>query len=457
MRPIPSGPAEPTRIARRYRHRRRLYRRRLWRLILLPAVAVIGLLLTHAKPQINLRASGSTLAQLIARPASTRLLRATARATGWSSELTWRSGALWPQRPVPPSSRVTVAVTMRDASWVGDLPWGRAHSVALRQAPPDPRLDAHTETLLPRIPLLVRLTSDAAAVSVSGPDGPLTSAQPVRDRDDIWSVALPQQLAASGGPVWVRTQALSWEAPSPPQALRWTVAPLGSLLRLQQMLAQLGYLPLAWRPATASSYASCLCALALTHPPAGRFSWRWPTLPTALRRLWSPGTDNVITQGAVITFDRVHGLPILPYATPVMWRDLAVAWEGKQMDPHAYTYVHVSEVLPETVVLWRDGRVALQSPVNTAKPPAHTHLGTFPVHLRLRRQSMRGFGPDGRPYFYPDVPWVNYFQGNDALHGFVRQAYGFPQSAGCVELPLRQAKRLWQLIHYGTLVTVADA
>ena len=55
------------------------------------------------------------------------------------------------------------------------------------------------------------------------------------------------------------------------------------------------------------------------------------------------------------------------------------------------------------------------------------------------------------------VPRVSHFQGNDALHGFVRKAYGFPQGVGCVELPLPQARRLWHLIHYGTLVTVDAA
>ncbi len=416
-----------------------------------------GLLLVGNAPRVALRATGPALAQLVARPATVHLLRATARTRGWSSALAWRSGALWPERPVPPGTRVAVSVTLRDASWLGALPWGRAHSVAVRHAPPDPRLASAAETLLPGLPLLVRLTSAAAAVTVAAPGGTALPAHPFHDHDDVWSVALPAALAASGGPVSVRTRARFWEAPSPPEPLRWTEGTFGSPLRLQQLLAQLGYLPLNWRPSEPAAAAACRCALALTHPPAGRFTWRWPGVPAPLRRLWSPGTDNIITQGAVIAFDRVSRLPILPYATPAMWQDLAAAWEARHVDPHAYTYVHVSEVLPETLLLWRDGRTVLRSLVNTAKPPAHTHVGTFVVHLRFRRQSMRGFGPTGQPYFYPDVPWVSYFQGNDALHGFTRKAYGFPQSAGCVELPRPQARRLWHLIHYGTLVTVEAA
>jgi lipoprotein-anchoring transpeptidase ErfK/SrfK len=40
------------------------------------------------------------------------------------------------------------------------------------------------------------------------------------------------------------------------------------------------------------------------------------------------------------------------------------------------------------------------------------------------------------------------------VHGFVRPAYGFPQSNGCVELPVSNASKVYQLDPYGTLVTV---
>jgi hypothetical protein len=41
------------------------------------------------------------------------------------------------------------------------------------------------------------------------------------------------------------------------------------------------------------------------------------------------------------------------------------------------------------------------------------------------------------------------------VHGFPRAAYGFPQSLGCVELPIPNAAIAWTYIHYGTPVTVA--
>ena len=38
---------------------------------------------------------------------------------------------------------------------------------------------------------------------------------------------------------------------------------------------------------------------------------------------------------------------------------------------------------------------------------------------------------------------MNYFNGGDAVHGYPRASYGFPQSNGCVELPIETAK-----LHY---------
>ena len=53
------------------------------------------------------------------------------------------------------------------------------------------------------------------------------------------------------------------------------------------------------------------------------------------------------------------------------------------------------------------------------------------------------------------MPWINYFSGGSAVHGFPRASYGFPQSVGCLELPIPTAAKVFKLIDYGTLVNVA--
>jgi lipoprotein-anchoring transpeptidase ErfK/SrfK len=66
---------------------------------------------------------------------------------------------------------------------------------------------------------------------------------------------------------------------------------------------------------------------------------------------------------------------------------------------------------------------------------------------------MSGYNPNGT-YYHDLVYWINYFNGGDAVHGFVRASYGFPQSLGCVELPIPVAAQVYPQVHIGTLVTV---
>jgi len=47
-----------------------------------------------------------------------------------------------------------------------------------------------------------------------------------------------------------------------------------------------------------------------------------------------------------------------------------------------------------------------------------------------------------------------YFNGGDALHGFVRPGYGYPQSLGCVEMTYSAAATVFPYTPIGTLVDV---
>jgi lipoprotein-anchoring transpeptidase ErfK/SrfK len=67
---------------------------------------------------------------------------------------------------------------------------------------------------------------------------------------------------------------------------------------------------------------------------------------------------------------------------------------------------------------------------------------------------MSGTNPDGSHYSDPGVPWVSYFNGGDALHGFLRASYGSAQSLGCVEMPYDVAHRVYGYTPIGTLVDV---
>ena len=229
---------------------------------------------------------------------------------------------------------------------------------------------------------------------------------------------------------------------------QFTVAP-GSTLRLQQLLAELGYLPLTFTPASP-----------LTSPTqegndqVGSFTWRWPNQPLSLLTLWTPGTNNVITQGAVMNFESQNDLKTDGIAGPQVWTDLLADVQSGKGDALPWDYVLVSQSLPESATVYKDGVAVYSTPVNTGVPGATTENGTFPVYARYTVTTMSGTNPDGSHYVDPGIPWVSYFNGGDALHGFPRASYGFPQSDGCVEMPISNAATVFPLTPLGTLVTV---
>ncbi len=234
-----------------------------------------------------------------------------------------------------------------------------------------------------------------------------------------------------------------------PDNVAFTVAQ-ASTERLQQMLAQLDYLPLGFTPSGPSPPQD---QMFIGQP--GSFAWRWPALPVNLTSLWTEGTENVITKGAVMNFENQNGLAVDGLAGPEVWTALLSDISHAKVDAAPYTYVFVSKQLPEALTVFSNGTpVLVNIPVNTGAPGADTTDGTYPVFEHVTSSRMVGTNPDGSHYDDPNVPWASYFNGGDALHGFVRAAYGFPQSNGCVEMALANAAQAWPLSPIGTLVTV---
>ena len=98
--------------------------------------------------------------------------------------------------------------------------------------------------------------------------------------------------------------------------------------------------------------------------------------------------------------------------------------------------------------------MVLTSAANTGIAEDPTADGTFPIYVRYTVNYMNGTNPDGSKY-HDLVHWINYFNGGDAVHGFVRGYYGYPQSLGCVELPVSVAETAFSDLAIGDLVTVA--
>ena len=239
----------------------------------------------------------------------------------------------------------------------------------------------------------------------------------------------------------------------PGGTIGWKVAE-GSTLRLQELLARLGYLPVRWRRASDSPSTPASEVAAAVSAPHGTFSWRYPQTPVSLQTLWRPGSWNVVTQGAVMRFENEHGMATDGVAGPQVWRALMYDDLAGRRYGGGYSYVFVHETVPQSLSLWHAGRVILTSPGNTGIASAPTATGTWPVFEHIPSGTMSGTNPDGSHYNDPGIRWISYFHGGDALHEFPRASFGTPQSLGCVELPEAAAAEIWPYTPIGTLVTI---
>lgn len=134
--------------------------------------------------------------------------------------------------------------------------------------------------------------------------------------------------------------------------------------------------------------------------------------------------------------------PAAPAAEPTgeKWIDVNLS------DKTVTAYVGSTPVRgPVSVVIGKDNR---------------TRTGTFKIWHRTEKQDMtngtRGVKPSDPDYYYTkDVPWVQYFDGNIAFHGAPwRKSFGFAGSHGCINMPVPEAKWLYNWAGMGTKVVV---
>lgn len=224
---------------------------------------------------------------------------------------------------------------------------------------------------------------------------------------------------------------------------------------MQQALAKLGYLPDSFKPAPgATGFHGEMSRRAAAHllyqPLNGTLQPNITGAPPL-----SYGTLDATTKGAIMVFQEAHHLEVTGEPNTATWTKLLTALAHKYRNTSPYTFVTVSEGSPETLEVHKGSKVVLSTPANTGVPGAETEQGIFPIYSRLTSTTMVGTDPDGTKYDVPDVPWVNYFNGGDAVHGYERASYGFPQSNGCVELPVSTAQTVFGMLALGDIVWVS--
>ena len=240
----------------------------------------------------------------------------------------------------------------------------------------------------------------------------------------------------------------------------FTVGGPSSLPRLRQLLAELNYLPVRFVVPAGGKYASALgreshqLDLIPLKPLSGRFLWRYRHIPSGLAAVWRSGVSTVMLRGAIMEFESDHKMAADGVAGRAVWTAVLKDASKHLMTRRPYRYLEVSRAIPQTLRVWSNGRIIYSTACNTGIASRPTAAGTFPVYARYLSTTMSGTNPDGSHYSDPGVPWVAYFNGGDAVHGFRRGSYGWPQSLGCVELPYSSAAVVYRYDPIGTLVAV---
>lgn len=329
--------------------------------------------------------------------------------------------------------------------------------------PPAPRPAAHTRILhMPPGQIVdgtVRLHVRFSGTLVSGSASPTLSPHVAgtwraRGSEEVFSpTSTLEPCSTYTLTVWGRTVSTGYRPLGARHTLTLHVA-CPSMRAVQQALARLRYLPFELRSHRRANTdnrreSRAQAARYAYHPPGGRLV---PYIPYA-PGLWYGALDPT-TRGALMVFQVSNGLPVTGSPDARTWAALLSDEARARSDPRPYTFVTVSERIPETLQVHEGHHLVLSSPVNTGVPGATTQVGTFPIYARYTSTTMTGTNPDGTHYSDPGVPWVNYFNGGDAVHGFPRASYGTPQSNGCVELPIGTAAQVYPMLSIGDLVIV---
>ncbi len=225
----------------------------------------------------------------------------------------------------------------------------------------------------------------------------------------------------------------------------------GDTLRLQQLLAQLNYLPVAFAPSgPAPTNAD------LAEDQAGSFSWRWPGLPSELTSQWTQGSANEITRAAVEAFETQNNIGVDGIAGPTVWTALINDVHQQQAQRHALRLRRREQGGPaEPDPVEQRGGAVRRDP--------HQQRGAGCGHGRrhLRRVRARALlGDEGHQrqrldLRRPQRPLRQLLQRRRRSARLHPLSYGTPQSNGQRRDELRRdAALVWPLTPIGTLVTV---
>lgn len=142
--------------------------------------------------------------------------------------------------------------------------------------------------------------------------------------------------------------------------------------------------------------------------------------------------------GSLASGKAAFELPVteVPFATNALARNIVVNLSERR------TY------------LYENGNIVQSYAISSGKAGSPTFTGSYKLNWKRAIQDMGCF--EGAPYCTKDVPWVAYFNGDQAFHGaYWHNSFGYADvSSGCVNMPVAAAKFLYDWAPIGTEVQV---
>ncbi|MEM8954215.1 MAG: L,D-transpeptidase [Verrucomicrobiota bacterium] len=137
-----------------------------------------------------------------------------------------------------------------------------------------------------------------------------------------------------------------------------------------------------------------------------------------------------------------------PHYRPNSIQEPIKVYEGVLAQSNRSNTKVVIDVSKQRAFLLVNGRVAMDSPVSTARRGKYTPRGTHYIGERVRTGKISTIYHVGMPY------WMRL---GNSLYG-VHAGYlpGYPASAGCVRLPMEGARMIFDHTRSGTVVSIQN-
>jgi lipoprotein-anchoring transpeptidase ErfK/SrfK len=314
-------------------------------------------------------------------------------------------------------------------------------------------------------PVYATIAFDPATASFTAtPDVPGTGV-------DVESVRLALQSALAAGSDRVEVEAAPAEVP----ALTSTASATASVASLNGMLDAAGFYVGAERTVPIDR---AVLASWITVEPDGEGSFDitadagaiQPTVDGLASLVNRPAEDGrVITDSAGdVLREEAAGISgrelgdvssvASDFATQLSAGNAAFTLPVTEVAPVITTLARSIEVnlSQQHAYLIENGAVVDSWPISSGKEGFASSTGNFRITAKLTSQNMGNRDLTKEPYYFtPDVPWVMYYNGDEALHGaYWHNNFGNVMSHGCINMPVGSAEYAYAWAPMGTEVWV---